>query len=52
MKFVNLSQLISQNIRRNRKNLAFSTIGIVVGICSFVFFITQDRFCTPAGDLG
>jgi ABC-type lipoprotein release transport system permease subunit len=35
----NLARLIGQNLRRNRKNLAFSSIGIVVGISSFVFFI-------------
>ncbi len=39
MKTKKLIQLISQNLRRNRKNLVFSSIGIVMGISSFVFFI-------------
>ncbi|MGB8951562.1 MAG: FtsX-like permease family protein [Candidatus Aminicenantales bacterium] len=34
-----LSRFISQNLRRNRKNFIFSSIGIVVGISSFVFFV-------------
>jgi ABC-type lipoprotein release transport system permease subunit len=39
MKAGHLSRLVGQNLRRNRKNLAFSAVGIVVGISSFVFFI-------------
>jgi len=39
MKTGKLTRLISQNLRRNRKNLVFSSVGIVVGISSFVFFI-------------
>ncbi len=39
MKTGKLTRLISQNVRRNRKNLVFSSVGIVVGISSFVFFI-------------
>jgi putative ABC transport system permease protein len=39
MKTKKLTRIISQNLRRNRKNLVFSSIGIVVGISSFVFFI-------------
>jgi ABC-type lipoprotein release transport system permease subunit len=34
-----LYQLVTQNLKRNRKNIVFSSIGIVVGISSFVFFI-------------
>lgn len=34
-----LVRLAGQNLRRNRKNLAFASVGIVVGISSFVFFI-------------
>lgn len=40
MKAGNLKKIISQNLRRNKKNLAFSAVGIVVGISSFVFFIS------------
>ncbi len=36
----NLKKIISQNLRRNKKNLAFSAVGIIVGISSFVFFIS------------
>jgi putative ABC transport system permease protein len=39
MKSSRLFPLIRQNLQRNRKNLVFSSIGIVVGISSFVFFI-------------
>lgn len=39
MKPGKLAGIISSNLRRNRKNLIFSSIGIVVGISSFVFFI-------------
>jgi putative ABC transport system permease protein len=39
MKAGKLTRLIAQNLRRNRKNLVFSSVGIVVGISSFVFFI-------------
>jgi hypothetical protein len=39
MKPGKLSRIISQNLRRNRKNLIFSSVGIVVGISSFFFFI-------------
>ena len=39
MQLGNLTRIISQNLRRNRKNFAFSAVGIVVGISSFVFFI-------------
>jgi len=35
----NTTRLIGQNLRRNRKNFAFSAVGIVVGISSFVFLI-------------
>lgn len=40
MKTRSLGRLINQNLRRNRKNLLFSSVGIVVGISSFVFFIS------------
>ncbi len=43
MKTRSLGKLIHQNLRRNRKNLVFSSIGIVVGIMSFVFFISLGR---------
>jgi ABC-type antimicrobial peptide transport system permease subunit len=39
MRVSNLKKLVGQNLRRNRKNLAFSAVGIIVGISSFVFFI-------------
>jgi hypothetical protein len=39
MKTGKLTRIIGQNLRRNRKNLIFSSVGIVVGISSFVFFI-------------
>jgi hypothetical protein len=39
MKTGKLSRIISLNLRRNRKNLIFSSVGIVVGISSFFFFI-------------
>jgi len=39
MKPGKLAGLISGNLRRNRKNLIFSSVGIVVGISSFIFFI-------------
>ena len=39
MKASKLGRIIGQNLRRNRKNLIFSAVGIVVGISSFVFFI-------------
>jgi len=39
MKPGKLSRIISQNLRRNRKNLIFSSVGLVVGISSFFFFI-------------
>jgi len=39
MKIKKLSQFVSQNLQRNRKNFIFSAIGIVVGISSFVFFV-------------
>ena len=35
----NLIRFVAQNLRRNRKNLVFSGVGIVVGIVSFTFFI-------------
>lgn len=31
--------LVAQNLKRNRKNLIFSSIGIVVGISTFIFFV-------------
>jgi len=34
-----LLKLIWQNLVRNRKNLMFSSIGLVVGISTFVFFV-------------
>ncbi len=34
-----LTRFVTQNLQRNRKNLVFSGIGIVVGIVSFTFFI-------------
>ncbi len=40
MTFARLFRLIRQNLQRNRKNLVFSSIGIVVGISSFIFFVT------------
>lgn len=40
MKAGKLSSLVRQNLRRNRKNFAFSAVGIVVGISSFFFFIS------------
>lgn len=39
MKAAHLRRLIRQNLRRNRKNFVFSSIGIVAGISSFVFFV-------------
>jgi putative ABC transport system permease protein len=39
MKTGKLVRIISLNLRRNRKNLVFSSVGIVVGISSFFFFI-------------
>ena len=33
-----LGRFVAQNIGRNRKNLVFAGIGIVVGVSSFVFF--------------
>jgi hypothetical protein len=39
MKPGKLGSLIGQNLKRNRKNLVFSSIGIVVGISSFFFFV-------------
>lgn len=39
MKTGKLGRIISLNLRRNRKNLIFSSVGIVVGISSFFFFI-------------
>ena len=39
MKAHKLYRLVRQNLHRNRRNLVFSSVGIVVGICSFVFFL-------------
>ncbi|HOX44939.1 MAG TPA: ABC transporter permease [Myxococcota bacterium] len=40
MRFRSLARLVRQNVRRNFKNLAFSAVGIVVGIASFFFFLS------------
>lgn len=40
MKLGKLASLVRQNVRRNRKNMAFSAVGLVVGISSFFFFIS------------
>jgi putative ABC transport system permease protein len=40
MTFRSLVGLVRQNVRRNLKNLAFSAVGIVVGISSFFFFLS------------
>ncbi len=34
-----LFRLVTQNLRRNKKNFIFSSFGIVVGISTFVFFM-------------
>lgn len=39
MKAHKLYRLVRQNLHRNRRNLIFSSVGIVVGICSFIFFL-------------
>jgi hypothetical protein len=39
MRFGSLTRLVGQNVRRNRKNFAFSAVGLIVGISSFFFFI-------------
>ncbi len=40
MRLAKLSRLVGQNVRRNLKNLAFSAVGVVVGIASFFFFLS------------
>ncbi len=35
--------LVGQNLRRNRRSLAFSSIGIVVGISTFIFFVALGQ---------
>jgi putative ABC transport system permease protein len=37
--FGKIARLVSQNLQRNKKNLLFSSIGILVGISTFVFFV-------------
>lgn len=37
--FGKILRLVSQNLRRNKRNLLFSSIGILVGISTFVFFV-------------
>jgi putative ABC transport system permease protein len=39
MKLGSLFSLVSQNVRRSKKNLVMSCFGIIVGISTFVFFI-------------
>lgn len=34
-----LTAVVFQNVRRNRKNFVFSSIGITVGVCVFSFFV-------------
>lgn len=34
-----LTAVVLQNVRRNRKNFVFSSIGITVGVCVFSFFV-------------
>ena len=34
-----LFAIVSQNVRRNRKNFLFSTFGITVGVSVFSFFL-------------
>ncbi len=34
-----LLRLVGQNLRRNARNFAFSSVGIVVGIATFIFFV-------------
>ncbi len=38
-----LARLVLQNLIRNRKNLFFSSIGLVVGISTFVFFVALGQ---------
>lgn len=37
-RIVTLSPVILQNVRRNKKNFVFASIGITVGVCVFSFF--------------
>ncbi len=39
MKLGKLSAVIFQNVRRNRKNFIFSTVGITIGVSVFSFFV-------------
>ena len=39
MKLGSLLSLVTQNVRRSKKNLVMSCFGIIVGISTFVFFI-------------
>ncbi|MDX9723702.1 MAG: ABC transporter permease [Myxococcota bacterium] len=38
-----LLRYIAQNLVRNRKNLMFSSIGLVVGVSTFIFFVALGR---------
>ena len=39
MPFVKLIRVVLQNVSRSKKNFVFSSIGIIVGISTFTFFI-------------
>ena len=35
--------LVTQNLRRNKRNLLLSSIGILVGISIFIFFVAMGE---------
>lgn len=43
MSAARLLGLVGQNLRRNGRNLVFSSVGIVVGISTFVFFVALGQ---------
>ena len=43
MKLMKFIKLILQNIKRNKKSFIFSSIGIIVGISTFVFFVSLGQ---------